>query len=120
MNYELVRWMPPEVLSRPTRPKFSKFSDVWSFGVTCWEIYSFALDPYYVVPSNPEVIAFVMGGGRLEKPSNCHPGVWRVIGSCWNKQPSSRPSFEQLMDDILHATNPLKQKNVPQVDVYIT
>ena len=38
-----VRWLPPESLSFGT---FSAESDVWSLGVTVWEVLSFGMLPY--------------------------------------------------------------------------
>ena len=38
-----VKWLPPEVL---TRLSYSKMSDVWSFGVTFWEVLTFGEPPY--------------------------------------------------------------------------
>jgi serine/threonine protein kinase len=38
-----IRWLPPEVMLRRS---FSLKSDVWSFGVLMWEIYSNAERPY--------------------------------------------------------------------------
>ncbi|GFX70325.1 NT-3 growth factor receptor [Trichonephila clavipes] len=39
-----IRWMPPEsILYR----KFTRKSDIWSFGVVLWEIFSFGKQPWY-------------------------------------------------------------------------
>lgn len=46
-----VRWMSPECI---VYGKFTLESDVWSFGVVLWEIYSLGKQPYYGY-SNDEV-----------------------------------------------------------------
>lgn len=46
-----VRWMPPESIMYR---KFTSESDVWSFGVVLWEIFSFGKQPWYGY-SNQEV-----------------------------------------------------------------
>ena len=38
-----IRWMPPEAVFDK---KYSVKSDVWSFGVTLWEIFTLSLLPY--------------------------------------------------------------------------
>ena len=35
-----------------TNAKYSQASDVWAFGVLCWEVFSFAQDPYTGVFTN--------------------------------------------------------------------
>ena len=44
-----VRWMAPEAL---TVGRYSRQSDVWSFGVLLWEVFTFAMQPYYGKNSN--------------------------------------------------------------------
>ena len=39
-----IRWMPLESI---LHNKYTIESDVWAFGVLLWEIFSFALQPYY-------------------------------------------------------------------------
>jgi len=39
-----VRWMAPESIERRV---FSSESDVFSFGIVLWEIYTFGKTPYY-------------------------------------------------------------------------
>jgi serine/threonine protein kinase len=89
-----VRYMAPEVL---TKNKFSPHSDVWSFGVTMWEIFSEGTIPFWEIRDTIKLAAFVVkDGGRLSKPEKCPEGVWKLMTSCWAQQPSQRPSFEAL------------------------
>ena len=42
-----IRWMAPELLKESSMgPEFSLASDIWSFGVFCWEVFSYARQPY--------------------------------------------------------------------------
>ena len=47
-----VRWMPPESL---LYGRFTIKSDVWSYGVLTWEVFTFATQPYFGA-TNQEVI----------------------------------------------------------------
>ena len=50
-----VRWMPPEsVMYR----KFTVESDVWSFGVVLWEVFTYGKQPFYEM-SNHEVCEYL-------------------------------------------------------------
>ena len=49
---------------------FTSQSDIWSFGVLTWEIMTMGQQPY-PARTNIEVLHYVRGGGRLERPIDC-------------------------------------------------
>lgn len=87
-----VRWMPPEAI---VYGKFTVESDVWSFGVVLWEIFSFAMQPYFGF-SNEEVVDAVRRGRLLSCPDGCPPQIYSLMKECWNMEPEERPSFKKL------------------------
>nr|CAD7588125.1 unnamed protein product [Timema genevievae] len=76
---------------------FSHASDVWSFGVTLWEMFSFGQQPYGEL-RGAEVIQIVDKGNRLEQPSLCPNEVYKIMEQCWAYHPRDRPTFSQLLD----------------------
>ena len=93
-----LRWAAPEALHDQ---RFSVQSDVWSFGVTVWELFAAGAVPYGDL-GLAEVGAFVKGGGRLEPPVDgglCPPQVFaEVMLPCWSHAASNRPGFDELYD----------------------
>ena len=87
-----VRWMSPESL---VYGKFSIEGDVWSFGVVMWEVFSFALQPYYGL-SNEEVTEAIRHGKVLHRPDDCPSEVYNVMKECWDMEAKSRPTFDEL------------------------
>ena len=87
-----IRWMPCEAI---LYNKFTTESDVWSFGVVLWEIFSFALQPYYGM-THEEVVKYIKEGKVLKCPDNTPAEVYDVMRLCWSKKPQNRPSFAQL------------------------
>ncbi|KAJ2942682.1 hypothetical protein O0L34_g11223 [Tuta absoluta] len=88
-----VRWMPPESI---LYGKFTTESDIWSYGVVLWEIYSYGLQPYYGY-SNREVISMVRGGELLAAPTGCPPLMYGLMRDCWRHSPTRRPTFEEIV-----------------------
>ena len=87
---------------------FSQKSDVWSFGVTCWEVFSAGKIPYGGVDPLT-MVQLLESGKRLNKPSNtaCSEEVYSVMQSCWKSEPEDRPQFSELVStisDILEST----------------
>ncbi|XP_053715332.1 tyrosine-protein kinase Tec [Synchiropus splendidus] len=91
-----VKWSPPEVLHYS---KYSSKSDVWSFGVLMWEIYSEGRTPFEN-RSNPDVVTDVTRGIRLYRPQRALMPIYTVMYQCWHERPESRPSFSELLDEI--------------------
>ena len=70
-------------------------SDVWSYGVTLWEIASLGASPYPGIDNN-ELLTKLETGMRLECPPGCPTAVHRIMLACFEAQPEDRPSFNQL------------------------
>lgn len=88
-----VPWMAPESLEAKS---WSEKSDVWSFGITLWELFSYGCVPYAGVASDGDISARVLRGDRLECPPDCPPQVYKVMQVCWQKRPDDRPAFRSL------------------------
>ena len=91
--YLPVRWMPPEAL---LFGKFTTQSDVWSFGVVMWEVYTFGHQPYTGL-SNHEVIDSVKASRVLECPKLCPASVYDVMKVCWTRSPVKRPNMDVIV-----------------------
>jgi len=87
-----IRWMPLESI---LYNKFTIESDVWALGIVLWEIFSFAMQPYYGM-IHEEVIKFIKEGNVLNCPDNTPPAVYQLMKNCWNQKPSRRPSFKTI------------------------
>ena len=89
-----IRWMSPEAV---VYGKFTTQSDVWSFGVVMWEVWSFAMQPYYGV-TNEEVTQLVRKGKHLDVPADCPEKIYEIMTECWSMDPACRPTFSELHD----------------------
>uniref|UniRef100_A0A673G3V2 TXK tyrosine kinase n=1 Tax=Sinocyclocheilus rhinocerous TaxID=307959 RepID=A0A673G3V2_9TELE len=76
-----VKWSPPEVLHFN---KFSNKSDVWSFGVLMWEVFSEGKTPFEN-RSNLEVVEEVTQGGRLYRPHRASAHIYNIMYRCWHE-----------------------------------
>ncbi|KAM6909230.1 tyrosine-protein kinase Tec [Xenentodon cancila] len=100
-----VKWSPPEVFNFC---KYSSMSDVWSFGVLMWEVFTEGRMPFEK-NLNHEVVTMVTKGYRLYRPKKAPAGLYDVMQLCWFEKPEERPSFSQLcvkLSDALESDAP--------------
>ena len=86
----------PEAL---TRAKFSTASDVWSYGVVLWEIYSLGKIPWDRL-SPIEIRDLLLRGERLARPDRCPLDMYEVMLDCWEPTPQDRPTFSVLVQRV--------------------
>eukprot|EP00057_Strongylocentrotus_purpuratus_P017491 XP_011671965.1 PREDICTED: uncharacterized protein LOC756169 [Strongylocentrotus purpuratus] len=91
-----VRWMGPEVLGGGS---YTPANDVWSFGILLWELVCFGATPYTGMSSR-DVKTRIPAGHRLEQPPQCPDETYELMKSCWQADPSQRPSFRVLVHEL--------------------
>ncbi|XP_064398652.1 plexin-A2-like [Halichondria panicea] len=88
------KWMALESLNDAI---FTEKTDVWSYGVTVWEVFNGGRTPYPAV--DPLSLIQLLGEGRrLERPltAACVTEISVVMRKCWREDPEERPTFSQL------------------------
>ena len=87
-----LKWMALESIQDQV---FTTKSDVWSFGVVVWEVFSYGRAPFGNLTA-VEVGRALESGSRLERPVDCPAPVFSIAESCWALSPDARPSFREL------------------------
>ncbi|XP_022793758.1 fibroblast growth factor receptor 4-like isoform X2 [Stylophora pistillata] len=87
-------WMSVEALKGTCTIK----GDVWSFGVTLWEIVTLGELPYTGIKGILELHELLKDGERLPKPAHCSDELYNIMLGCWHRNPEERPSFDQLYE----------------------
>ncbi|XP_029908155.1 receptor tyrosine-protein kinase erbB-3a isoform X2 [Myripristis murdjan] len=90
-----IKWMALEsILFR----RYTHQSDVWSYGVTIWEMMSYGAEPYANMRSQ-EVPDLLEKGERLSQPQICTIDVYMVMVKCWMIDENIRPTFKELASE---------------------
>uniref|UniRef100_A0A914EAZ9 Protein kinase domain-containing protein n=1 Tax=Acrobeloides nanus TaxID=290746 RepID=A0A914EAZ9_9BILA len=90
-----IKWLSIEALVDRI---FSEKSDVWSFGVLMYEMFSLGKVPYATM-NNDDVLEFLQENDkRLECPENTPANAYDIMRMCWKKEPDERPCFGELVD----------------------
>ena len=87
-----VKWTAPEAANYCV---YSPKSDVWSFGVLLYEVFTYGQCPYEGM-SNHETLQQISRGYRLPRPAACPAEVYALMLECWSGCPERRPAFAAL------------------------
>lgn len=88
-----IKWTAPEAF---ISGNFILLSDVWSFGILMWEIFSSGTVPYLGLSSD-ETRDKVTEGYRMEAPKNTPKACYNIMMNCWEERPAYRSHFEDLV-----------------------
>ena len=100
-NYETKSWEPPWQwldLNYYETGKFTQWSDVWSFGVVLWELWSLGSSPYADWDCDKaEGLTRLKCGDRLDVDNlrACPNDVKQLMLKCWKENPIERPDFQK-------------------------
>ncbi|XP_028260463.1 tyrosine-protein kinase JAK1 [Parambassis ranga] len=116
-----VFWYAPECL---TLCKFYLASDVWSFGVTMYELLTYCdsskspmtcfLDMIGRTHGQMTIIRLVkvlQEGKRLPRPENCPEPVYELMRRCWEQTPEMRITFKDLVTKLTTMLQHLQPQN---------
>uniref|UniRef100_A0A3B4BHA4 non-specific protein-tyrosine kinase n=1 Tax=Periophthalmus magnuspinnatus TaxID=409849 RepID=A0A3B4BHA4_9GOBI len=94
-------WCAPESLRVGS---FSHSSDVWMFGITLWEMFTYCEEPWFGLSGRQILWRVEREGERLEKPTDCPQEMYIVMRKCWALNPGDRPNFAQLCQLVSEST----------------
>uniref|UniRef100_A0A665XEN4 receptor protein-tyrosine kinase n=1 Tax=Echeneis naucrates TaxID=173247 RepID=A0A665XEN4_ECHNA len=99
-----LKWMAPEAIFDKI---YTTQSDVWSFGVLMWEIFSLGASPYPGVQIDEEFCCRLKEGTRMRAPEYSSSEIYQTMLDCWHGEPQGRPTFTELVErlgDLLQAS----------------
>uniref|UniRef100_A0A8C6ZA74 Platelet-derived growth factor receptor beta n=1 Tax=Nothoprocta perdicaria TaxID=30464 RepID=A0A8C6ZA74_NOTPE len=89
-----LKWMAPESIFNNL---YTTLSDVWSFGILLWEIFTLGGTPYPELPMNEQFYNAIKRGYRMSKPTHASDEIYDIMQKCWEEKFEIRPSFSQLV-----------------------
>lgn len=108
-----VKWLAIESIRER---KFTHKSDVWSYGVCLWEIFTFCAKPYNEIEAI-DLIKSLLKGVRLAKPDMVGLEIYTTMLRCWLEEPFTRPSFKELSHEFsIMSESPKKFVNIALAD----
>ncbi|TDL22521.1 kinase-like protein [Rickenella mellea] len=106
-----VRWLAPEILSGQQRRSNTK-TDVYAFGCVCIEFFT-GKPPFHGLREY-EVLMAVQKYERPSRPTDdaaansLDDTIWRIMQSCWARNPRDRPTADTLVEYVKMHQNLLR------------
>ncbi|KAK9962883.1 hypothetical protein ABG768_006122 [Culter alburnus] len=104
-----LKWMAPESIFDKV---YTSQSDVWSFGVLLWEIFSLGASPYPGIQIDEDFCKRLKDGTRMRAPDNASPEIYGIMLACWQGEPRERPTFPALVEIL---GDLLQENSLPEI-----
>ncbi|XP_042625633.1 vascular endothelial growth factor receptor 3-like isoform X2 [Cyprinus carpio] len=104
-----LKWMAPESIFDKV---YTSQSDVWSFGVLLWEIFSLGASPYPGLQIDEDFCKRLKDGTRMRAPDNASPEIYGIMLACWQGEPRERPTFPALVEIL---GDLLQENSLPEI-----
>ncbi|KAK4356887.1 hypothetical protein RND71_022497 [Anisodus tanguticus] len=101
-------WMAPELLNGNSS-RVSEKVDVFSFGITMWEILT-GEEPYANLHCGAIIGGIVNNTLRPLVPQRCDPEWGKLMEECWSPDPEARPSFTEITNRLRAMSQALQPK----------
>ncbi|XP_035765342.1 platelet-derived growth factor receptor beta [Neolamprologus brichardi] len=92
-----LKWMAPESIFHNL---YTTLSDVWSYGILLWEIFTLGGTPYPDLPMNELFYSALKRGYRMAKPTHASDEVYEIMKKCWDEKYEKRPEFSFLVHSV--------------------
>ncbi|XP_028655320.1 receptor-type tyrosine-protein kinase FLT3 [Erpetoichthys calabaricus] len=89
-----VKWMPPESLFEGM---YTFQSDVWSYGILLWEIFSLGVNPYPGIQVDQNFYKLIQNGFKMDQPFYATERIYTMMKSCWALEARKRPGFSHIV-----------------------
>ncbi|CAI8041698.1 Vascular endothelial growth factor receptor 3 [Geodia barretti] len=106
-----VKWTAPEALENRI---FTTKSDVWSFGVVLWELFTYGHSPYpdlHLGQSYDAIVTYLKEGNRMAQPDSCSDEFYELMLKCWFLDPDERPTPIDIVATLTPLDGPLHDDN---------
>uniref|UniRef100_A0A673LYE1 receptor protein-tyrosine kinase n=1 Tax=Sinocyclocheilus rhinocerous TaxID=307959 RepID=A0A673LYE1_9TELE len=90
-----VKWMSPESIFECL---YTVQSDVWSYGVLLWEIFSLGVSPYPNVVIDAQFYKMIKDGYHMPQPDFAPQEMYTIMKMCWSLEPTLRPTFANIRE----------------------
>jgi RYK receptor-like tyrosine kinase len=97
-----IRWMAPESLSKR---EYSPASDVWTFAIVCWEVWTGRLPWDDVDDLIAVAIKIRSDGAHPEPPESMPQWLQGLLLQCWAVKPDERPTMVAIAAAIRQHTS---------------
>ncbi|XP_044061327.1 platelet-derived growth factor receptor beta [Siniperca chuatsi] len=108
-----LKWMAPESIFHNL---YTTLSDVWSYGILLWEIFTLGGTPYPDLPMNELFYSALKRGYRMAKPAHASDEVYDIMKKCWDEKFEKRPEFSFLVHSVGNMLTDSYKKRYNQVN----